>query len=141
MFLLLLQTIESEDDRAFLEQLFDTHYVRLCKKAAAITQNNQVSEDLVQDVFLYVVKHIQKFRQMDCCTLRHILDTDYSHCYYCRMKRSLITTWNRNSVRSLLEHCYSSYKVHAGRLSGCCYPPLPRTSILHMPHRLSFTMS
>lgn len=82
MFLLILQTIESDDDRAFLEQLFDAHYVRLCKKAAAITQNNQVSEDLVQDVFLYVVKHIQKFRQMDCCTLRHILDISIKRrCY------------------------------------------------------------
>lgn len=82
MFLLILQTIESEDDRAFLEQLFDAHYVRLCKKAAAITQNSQVSEDLVQDVFLYVVKHIQKFRQMDCCTLRHILDISIKRrCY------------------------------------------------------------
>lgn len=82
MLLLLLSTIESEDDRAFLEQLFDAQYVRLCKKAAAITQNNQVSEDLVQDVFLYVVKHIQKFRQMDCCTLRHILDISIKRrCY------------------------------------------------------------
>lgn len=82
MFLLILQTIESDDDRAFLEQLFDAQYVRLCKKAAAITQNNQVSEDLVQDVFLYVVKHIQKFRQMDCCTLRHILDISIKRrCY------------------------------------------------------------
>ncbi len=82
MFLLILQTIESEDDRAFLEQLFDAQYVRLCKKAAAITQNSQVSEDLVQDVFLYVVKHIQKFRQMDCCTLRHILDISIKRrCY------------------------------------------------------------
>ena len=82
MLLLLLSTIESEDDRAFLAQLFDAQYVRLCKKAAAITQNNQVSEDLVQDVFLYVVKHIQKFRQMDCCTLRHILDISIKRrCY------------------------------------------------------------
>ncbi len=82
MFLLILQTIESEDDRAFLEQLFDAQYVRLCKKAGAITHNNQVSEDLVQDVFLYVVKHIQKFRQMDCCTLRHILDISIKRrCY------------------------------------------------------------
>ncbi len=82
MLLLLLSTIESENDQAFLEQLFDTHYVRLCKKAAAITQNNQVSEDLVQDVFLYIVKHIQKFRQMDCCTLRHILDISIKRrCY------------------------------------------------------------
>lgn len=93
MLLLLLSTIESDDDRAFLEQLFDAHYVRLCKKAAAITQNNQVSEDLVQDVFLYVVKHIQKFRQMDCCTLRHILDIsikrrcyDYFKAQYVRKK-------------------------------------------------------
>ena len=82
MLLLLLSTIESEDDRAFLEQLFDTHYVRLYKKAAAITQNNPVSEDLVQDVFLYVAKHVQKFRQMDCCTLRHILDISIKRrCY------------------------------------------------------------
>lgn len=82
MLLLLLSTIESEDDRAFLEQLFDAHYVRLCKKAAAITHNNQVSEDLVQDIFLYVVNHIQKFRQMDCCTLRHILDISIKRrCY------------------------------------------------------------
>ncbi len=82
MLVLLLSTIESEDDQAFLEKLFDAHYVRLCKKTAAITQNNQVSEDLVQDVFLYVVKHIQKFRQMDCCTLRHILDISIKRrCY------------------------------------------------------------
>lgn len=82
MLVLLLSTIESEDDQAFLEKLFDAHYVRLCKKTAAIKQNNQVSEDLVQDVFLYVVKHIQKFRQMDCCTLRHILDISIKRrCY------------------------------------------------------------
>ena len=80
--LLLLLPIESDDDYAFLEQLFDTYYVRLCKKASAITQNNQVAEDLVQNVFLHVVQHIQKYRLMDHCTLRHILDISIKRrCY------------------------------------------------------------
>lgn len=52
--MLISKTIESEDDRAFLEQLFDAHCVRLRRKAAALTQSRQVAEDLVQDVFLYV---------------------------------------------------------------------------------------
>ncbi len=72
--MLIPKTIESEDDRAFLEQLFDAHCVRLCRKAAALTQSRQVAEDLVQDVFLYVAAHVRKFRQMDSYTLRHILD-------------------------------------------------------------------
>ena len=33
MFLLLLQTIESEDDRSFVIDLYDQHYRRLLKEA------------------------------------------------------------------------------------------------------------
>ncbi len=39
MFLLILQTIESEDDRSFVIDLYDQHYRRLLKEANAVLHN------------------------------------------------------------------------------------------------------
>ena len=92
---MLFMTIESEDDRAFIENLYETQYARLRKKAAAITRNNQVAGDLVHDVFVYIADHIEKYRALDCCTLRHLVDIsirrrcyDYMKAQAVRQKRS-----------------------------------------------------
>ena len=67
MLLLLLQTIESEDDRAFLIGLYNQHYQLLLKEANGIVHNRHDAEDVVQDFFTYAISHIEKFREVECC--------------------------------------------------------------------------
>ena len=49
----LLQRINCNDYRAF-EQLFHLHYTKLCKSVFVITQNSDISEEIVSDVFLKI---------------------------------------------------------------------------------------
>lgn len=73
MLLLLLQTIESEDDRAFLIGLYNQHYQLLLREANGIVHNRHDAEDVVQDFFTYAISHIEKFREVECCNLRNFL--------------------------------------------------------------------
>ena len=69
MLLLLLQTIESEDDRAFLMDIYQQHYHKLYKEADSIVHNAYDAEDVVQEFMIYICDHINKFRALDCCVL------------------------------------------------------------------------
>lgn len=73
MLLLLLQTIESQDDRAFVIDLYDQHYRRLLKEANAVLHNVHDAEDIVQDFFAYLISHIKKFRSIQCNVLERYL--------------------------------------------------------------------
>lgn len=73
MFLLLLQMIESEDDRAFLVDLYNQNYQLLFNEANRIVHNPHDAEDVVQDFFSYVITHIKRFRIVDRCTMRSFL--------------------------------------------------------------------
>ena len=69
MLLLLLQTIESEDDRAFLMDIYQQHYHKLYKEADSIVHNAYDAEDVVQEFMIYICDHINKFRALECCVL------------------------------------------------------------------------
>lgn len=73
MFLLILQTIESEDDRAFLVDLYNQNYQLLLNEANRIVHNPHDAEDAVQDFFSYVITHIERFRNVERCTMRNFL--------------------------------------------------------------------
>lgn len=69
MFLLILQTIQSEDDRAYLVDLYNQNYQLLLNEANRIVHNHHDAEDIVQDFFSYAIYNIEKFRKIGCCTL------------------------------------------------------------------------
>ena len=73
MFLLILQTIESEDDRAFLVDLYNQNYQLLLNEANRIVHNPHDAEDAVQDFFSYVITHIERFCNVERCTMRNFL--------------------------------------------------------------------
>lgn len=66
---LILMTIESEDDRAFLTSIYNEHYQLMCEKADSIVHNRHDAEDIAQDMLEYIIEHIEKFRKIGCCTL------------------------------------------------------------------------
>lgn len=73
MFLLILQTIQSEDDRAYLVDLYNQNYQLLLNEANRIVHNPHDAEDVVQDFFSYIISNIEKVRNVECCTLRRFL--------------------------------------------------------------------
>lgn len=66
---LILMTIESEDDRAFMSSLYNDYYHLMYQEAYRILQNSHDAEDIVQDHLAYIIDRIDKFRKIDCCTL------------------------------------------------------------------------
>lgn len=73
MFLLILQTIQSEDDRAYLVDLYNQNYQLLLNEANRIVHNHHDAEDIVQDFFSYAIYNIEKFRNIERSTLRRFL--------------------------------------------------------------------
>ena len=49
----LLQRLAQGDKRA-LQQLFDDHYVALCRTSLRLVHRSEIAEELVQDVFIYL---------------------------------------------------------------------------------------
>lgn len=73
MFLLILPMIQSEDDRKYLVDLYNHNYQLLLNEANRIVHNHHDAEDIVQDFFSYAIYNIEKFRNVECCTLRRFL--------------------------------------------------------------------
>lgn len=69
MLLLALFTIESDDDRAFIIELYKQYYRLLFDEAYKVVKNRYDAEDVVQEFIVYICNHIEKFRKLDCCTL------------------------------------------------------------------------
>lgn len=69
MLLLALFTIESNDDRAFIIELYKQYYSLLFDESYKIVRNKYDAEDVVQEFIVYICNHIEKFRKLDCCTL------------------------------------------------------------------------
>lgn len=73
MLLLMLQTVESEDDRAFLIDLYRQYDRLLLDEANRILRNPHDAEDVVQDFFAYIMGHLETFRAVDGCKMRYYL--------------------------------------------------------------------
>ena len=69
MLLLLLSTIESEDDRAFLRTLYEENYEAMLRKAKSMLFDDAAAEDVVQDTFVYFARNLDKIYKVPCNTL------------------------------------------------------------------------
>ena len=82
MFLFSTVTFGRDDDRSFMEELFNAHYTRMRAFAFSLLHDGASAEDAAQDGLLYIFEHIEKFRGLDCCTLRHLVDLIFRRrCY------------------------------------------------------------
>ena len=62
--ILLLLTLDSEEDRAVLADLFAKNYHRMKRTAMGILCNAFAAEDAVQDTFVRCIKHFDKLRSL-----------------------------------------------------------------------------
>ena len=69
MFFLMLSTIESEDDRAFLRTLYEENYTAMLRKAKTMLFDDAAAEDVVQDTFVYFARNLDKIYKVPCNTL------------------------------------------------------------------------
>ena len=69
MFFLMLSTIESEDDRAFLRTLYEENYAAMLRKAKTMLFDDAAAEDVVQDTFVYFARNLDKIYKVPCNTL------------------------------------------------------------------------
>lgn len=66
IFPLLLVTIESESDRAFLSTLYEENYEAMYRKAKSMLYDDASAEDVIQDTFLYFAKNLDKIYKIPC---------------------------------------------------------------------------
>lgn len=92
MLFFVLMTVESEDDRSFLIDLYQQHYRLLVKEAGKLLHNHHDAEDVVQDFFAYVASHIKKFREIECCRMRYFL-------VMCIRRRSIDALRKRGTIK------------------------------------------
>ena len=76
------------DDKAALQELFKVHYTQLVHYALKITSDPPSSEEIVQDVFVYVWKN------------RSRLDVNSFYAYLSRAVRNRCV----NYIKSLMKH-------------------------------------
>lgn len=58
----LLMSIDSDDDRIFVEALYSKHQLKLKVIAYSIVKEESLAEDCVQDVFLSVINMLERFK-------------------------------------------------------------------------------
>jgi RNA polymerase sigma-70 factor (ECF subfamily) len=62
----MLSTIEDEQERLKIADIYDEHRHKCLHIALGITKNQQTAEDAVQDAFVEVIKRKDKILSMDC---------------------------------------------------------------------------
>ena len=67
MLFLLLSTIQDDDDRVFLLDLYTGYYALIRSTVNKVTHDGQENDDLVEDTFLKLIEKISLLRTFDCC--------------------------------------------------------------------------
>ena len=64
-----LLTIENDDDREFMIELYLKYNKLMFVKAKGIVKDDYVAEDMVQETFAKIIEKIEKIRKIECCIL------------------------------------------------------------------------
>lgn len=67
MWPLFILTIENDDDRDFIAELYRQYYPIMKKKAYEITGDYNIVDDLIDDAFVKLIDKISILRNMECC--------------------------------------------------------------------------
>ncbi|MCL2018958.1 MAG: sigma-70 family RNA polymerase sigma factor [Oscillospiraceae bacterium] len=85
MFFIMLSTIEDEQERLRIADIYEEYRYMCLHRALTITKDQQMAEDAVGDAFVEVIKHKEKIFSLDCNQLP-----------------SYIVTITKNKARDLL---------------------------------------
>ena len=66
MFPVIISAIENDDDRSFIAQLYEQYYPIMKKKAYELTRDYSITDDLVNDAIIKLIKKIPTLRSLDC---------------------------------------------------------------------------
>ena len=67
MLLLLLSTIENDDDKAFMLSLYQDYYALVRSTVYKVMRCDRDIDDLVEDTFVKLIEKISLLRTFDCC--------------------------------------------------------------------------
>jgi len=73
MLLFYFAILETEEDRAKMSDVYETHKSAMLRYALKITNNNEIAEDAVHDAFLSIIKHKEKYFSLSGRDLRALL--------------------------------------------------------------------
>ena len=65
-----MAALDTEDERARIAELYDTHKAVMLRYALSITKNKEIAEDAVHNAFLAVIRHKEKFLSLSCRDFR-----------------------------------------------------------------------
>ena len=78
---IVILAIENEEDRLFMQQLYETYYPLMIRQARNLTRNKYDAEDAVNDAFLSLIKHISTIQGLDVGKLRgYVVSTIMNTC-------------------------------------------------------------
>lgn len=66
---IIIMTIENDDDREFMIQLYLKYNTLMFSKAKQIVHDDFIAEDMVQEMLANLIDNIEKIRKIECCTL------------------------------------------------------------------------
>ncbi len=66
---LFISVIENDDDRRFIEHIYNEYYNLMYKKAYEILQSRDNVDDVINNACIKLISKIQKIRQFNCCVL------------------------------------------------------------------------
>lgn len=69
MLMALITALESDDDKAFMLNLYKDYYVMVRKTVNNITRDADHAEDLTNDTFIKLIEKVSLLRTLDCCKL------------------------------------------------------------------------
>jgi len=79
MIMMIIAAIEGEDDKAFMQNLYQEYYGLVRKTVYNITHNANNVEDLVNDTFIKLIEKISTIRTLDSCkTAAYVVYTSKS---------------------------------------------------------------
>lgn len=64
---IILFTIENDDDRDFIEELYTQYYPIMKKKVYEITRDYSVIDDLINEAFIRLINKLSILRSLECC--------------------------------------------------------------------------
>jgi RNA polymerase sigma-70 factor (ECF subfamily) len=69
MIMLMITALESEEDKAFMLNLYKNYYALVRKTVYNITRDKNQAEDLANDTFIKLIERISSIRTLESCSL------------------------------------------------------------------------
>lgn len=75
MFLFYLMTIEDEEERKSIEELYYKYRYQCFYMAKKYVSNDELAEDMVQETFVRIIKHRKEYLKLSCSEFEALLVT------------------------------------------------------------------